>query len=442
MDLLTPYEVEYIVQGLGEISVKDYAGKKWFSQHEALYKLNLQSHRNAKAREDEYVLDSMVTFDKIKVLIHNLIVSETWKLRVLPLCIPEILALSSVRSYNLVSSIQIYHEAIICNFISILLYHRTACNEAGDYLIDLIDWCYRKLIKLNTRTEETEERSTGEQDYNTQINELDFAMGIESLSIIRFISDHLKDFSLSVVQQLVEQCDIFCILVPLMETKPWKKNTKAGKMVYENQQWQKSKDIMKIPKAEAQIWLTIYNLFMNFDVRNKYELNSYRKQNLLRLRKFINEVVIDQITVLGDLLRALEELGLMPDSLPSKISAFVIQQLPELQDKISCNQNWEEIAAYHKENYLVESLEEQKASMELMMKGIDDILEEPICAECGNLATNRCSKCHHEWYCSRKCQVSAWKKHKQICELLGQPDTHINPETNKKTQKITDVTEN
>ena len=248
-------------------------------------------------------------------------------------------------------------------------------------------------------------------------------MGIESLSIIRFITDHLADLSLSVIQQLVEQCDIFCVLIPLMESKPWKKTTKAGKMVYDNQQWKKSKDLMKIPKAEAQIWLTIYNLFMNPDVRSKYELSSFRKQNLLRIRKFINEVVTDQIPVLGELLRSLEELSMLGDNMPSKISAFAIQILPELQDKISYLQDWNQVASFQKENYLKESSEERKAAMDLMMTGLDDILDEPICAECGELATNRCSKCHNEWYCSRKCQVAGWKKHKEICSLLAKDIT-------------------
>lgn len=105
MDYLTPYETEYFVQSIQEITVREYAGKQWFAQHENIYKLNLQSHRNAKAREDEYVLDSMVTFDKIKALIYNLIVSETWKNKVLPLCISEVLSLSTIRSYTLVFSI-------------------------------------------------------------------------------------------------------------------------------------------------------------------------------------------------------------------------------------------------------------------------------------------------------------------------------------------------
>lgn len=325
-----------------------------------------------------------------------------------------------------------------------MFYHRTACMEAGDYLLDLIDWCYRKLVKLNTeKAENYEVNLSKEEELQKQIAELDFAMGIESLSIIRFITDHLSDLSLSTVQQLIEQCDIFCILIPLMELKPWKKTTKAGKMIYDNQQWKKSKDIMQVPKAEAQIWLTVYNLFMNPDVRGKYELNSYRKQNLLRLRKFINEIVVDQIPVLGELLRSLEELSMMGDALPSKISTFAIQLLPELQDKICYKKDWKEIAEFQKENYLVESLEDRKSAMDLMMAGLEDILDEPVCSECGEPATNRCSKCHHEWYCSRKCQVAAWKHHKELCKMLAKQATSETTEEPQavKGQKIIDITE-
>lgn len=308
---------------------------------------------------------------------------------------------------------------MIANILGLILYHRTVCVEAGDYLIDLIDWCYRKLVKLNTHTIQSAEREQSRsEEFSTQLQELDFAMGIQSISIIQFISDHLSGLTLSVIQQLIEQCDIFCVLIPLMEQKPWIKKSSAGKMIFEEQHWVKSRDSLKIPKVEAQIWMTIFNLFMNPDVRSKYELNSYRKNNLLRLRKFINEVVIDQLPILGALLRSLEELSLMGDSLPSKISAFVIQQLPELQDKICYGQNWDEIAEYQKREFWVENQEEVKRAADLMVSGFEDFLGEPLCAQCGELATNRCSKCHNEWYCSRKCQVSAWKKHKEVCELM------------------------
>jgi len=40
-----------------------------------------------------------------------------------------------------------YHEASICNLLEVMLYHRTACENSEDALAELIDYCYRKMIK-------------------------------------------------------------------------------------------------------------------------------------------------------------------------------------------------------------------------------------------------------------------------------------------------------
>jgi hypothetical protein len=49
----------------------------------------------------------------------------------------------------------------------------------------------------------------------------------------------------------------------------------------------------KLTKVEAQLWLTIYNLFMTGASARKYELTTFRKANLLRLRKYMNEILLD-----------------------------------------------------------------------------------------------------------------------------------------------------
>jgi len=69
-------------------------------------------------------------------------------------------------------------------------------------------------------------------------------------------------------------------------------------------------DLQKMPKIEAQIWLTIYNMFLSSDTNRKYEVTTFRKANLLRLRKYLNEVTLDQLPILSNLLRALEELSM------------------------------------------------------------------------------------------------------------------------------------
>ena len=48
----------------------------------------------------------------------------------------------------------------------------------------------------------------------------------------------------------------------------------------------------------------------------------------------------------------------------------------------------------------------------------EQFMEDPKCAECGEVATQRCSKCKGEWYCTRECQIKKWKQHKEMCAVL------------------------
>lgn len=429
-DILTYYEAEHFVQDLVEIDIREYGGVKWRRQHEYIYKLNIQSHKHARENHEEYIVDQVVTFDKVKVLIYDLILASVWKADLLPLVKPHLTAMTGSRGYILIS-----HEAQVANFLEVLLFHRSAVEAAGDYLIDLIEYCYRKLLPLiGTRPE-----GHSEGGLDQQVNDMEFALGIVSLSLLRFITDHLQGMPISVIQSLVEQCDIFCVLVPLVEQKPWIKTTQRGKLLFENQEWQSYTDTAKIPKTEAQVWLTIYSLFMNEDVRRKYDLNSYRKGNLLRLRRFLNEVVVDQIPVLGALHRALEEMSLIGDGNGPTMSSFAVQQLPELRLRIRSGRDWKEIAAYQTRELLVETDETRREDMELLMQGFNYIENDPICARCHAPASNRCSKCHSEWYCSRQCQVQDWPTHKQLCKVLAAQTPKAQTPPSKPTPKIEEL---
>ena len=59
---------------------------------------------------------------------------------------------------------------------------------------------------------------------------------------------------------------------------------------FEDQKWQEipTAERHKLTKTEAQIWLAIYNMFMCREANRKYEITTFRKSNLLRLRKYIN----------------------------------------------------------------------------------------------------------------------------------------------------------
>ena len=79
---------------------------------------------------------------------------------------------------------------------------------------------------------------------------------------------------------MMENNDIPCVLVPLLESKPWiRTNSKGEEEKFEDQKWTviQPHERGKLTKIEAQVWLTIYNMFMTNDSSRKYEITTFRK---------------------------------------------------------------------------------------------------------------------------------------------------------------------
>ncbi len=247
------------------------------------------------------------------------------------------------------------------------------------------------------------------------------------LSLIRFITDHMEGLPAAIVHQLMETTDIPLVLVPLLEQKPWLRKSRKGEPEkFEDQKWVRveAHEQGKLCKLEAQIWLTIYNMFMTQASNSKYEITTHRKANLGRLRKFMNETLIDQLPMLTPLWRSLEEMQLMADNNVKQASSFVVEVLPEIRASILNGKNWREIAHYQATHFYSAENANNKEDMERMMKlyssdVFEDFMEDPKCAECGKVATQRCSKCKNAWYCCRDHQLRQWKAHKPLCVMLA-----------------------
>lgn len=68
-------------------------------QHEALERLNMQSHANAKANADEFVMEAMITHEKLPLLVHELLVAELWGDAVFPRMRDVFVGPQSMRAY-------------------------------------------------------------------------------------------------------------------------------------------------------------------------------------------------------------------------------------------------------------------------------------------------------------------------------------------------------
>ena len=223
----------------------------------------------------------------------------------------------------------------------VLLYHAHGCEAAGDALLELVDYCTKKMTFLNGhgRGKGHGDRGEGQgsakemaeklsqtsprEELMSQADELQFQVGVTAVAVIRFLCEHIESLPLAVFNRLLSTHDILLSLIPLIENPPWTRRRADGK-------WQKlvdfkwesvdPADLLKLTKYEGQAWLALYHLVCSGEVRRRYHFNSFRKNTLLRVRKYLNDIMLDQLPVLADVQRFMDELAVAqvpePTSLP------------------------------------------------------------------------------------------------------------------------------
>ncbi|KAK2161259.1 hypothetical protein LSH36_119g01005 [Paralvinella palmiformis] len=353
---------------------------RWRQQHEYIEKLNMQAVLSASQQEDEFVKEFLMTYEKIPVLIHKLIVVEIWKEHIFP----ELVDLEMKSEVMFPIYMVLYHEAILANLLETVLFHQEVASSAEDSALDLTDYCYRKLSHL------------------------------------------IANLPLSTTTRILNIHDCPVLLIQLIEKPPWTREKNGQLEKYFDNKWTvvAAEDRFKLTKIEGQVWLALYQLLMNEDCQHKYELNPYRKNVILKLRSYLTEVMLDQIPVLVNLRKYLEQLSMMEP--PAARKELLLEQVPEMRENILSfyEGKWKELAEKQSKKYFNPSKEELRVQAKRWADMYNfDVLENlitepPKCVMCGAPASKRCSRCQNEWYCRRECQVKHWKKHKKACNLL------------------------
>ena len=102
---------------------------------------------------------------------------------------------------------------------------------------------------------------------------------------------------------------------------------------------------MKITKLEGQPWIAVYNLIAKEVFRERYHINSFRKGQLLRVRKYLNELILDQLPFLADIMRYMDELALRDvGSQDTQQNVFMLQQVAVEREKLLKDRNWKDLA--------------------------------------------------------------------------------------------------
>jgi len=332
----------------------------------------------------------------------------------------------------------LYHEVTIVNLLELVLYNKNACTSVDEKMLDMVDYCARKVTFLNTWEDEDDEDEESVKDINkyierSEVEQMDktvrkqnYAISINALSILRYMTDYITDLPLSVMTRLLNTKDMITALSYLIESVPWVRRTSSNKILrWEGSNWKEisKKDISKLCQVEAQIWIALYNLMVEPECRRKYAYTNHTREVILRLRPYLTSQLIDELPILTDLKRVLDELSILniPDN--SVQAGLLVEQIPEMLEEIQDGKDWKKIAKKCKKEVLSDSYENRMALAKKLsgmynIDQFDPLIETPKCAKCGKPADKRCSRCKNEWYCSRECQVRSWQTHKKICNLV------------------------
>lgn len=219
-----------------------------------------------------------------------------------------------------------------------------------DVLIELIDYCMRKVAWLiglprTTIAADTTFHKTGDEllqmlqsqsparELARQQLEIDFRIAVQCVTMLRYVAECLHLLPLSIVSRLLDKHDVLLSLAALIENPPWtykavvaaptrdgssdSNSAQAAPVVkwkkFVNQKWVvvEPSDLLVLTTTEAQVWIAVYYLLCTKAAREHYDITQFRKDQLLRVRKYLNDLVLDQLPLLQDVQRYLDELSIM-----------------------------------------------------------------------------------------------------------------------------------
>ncbi|XP_061213322.1 zinc finger MYND domain-containing protein 10 [Neopsephotus bourkii] len=386
--LLLPAEAEALVRALQGTELRDIGGQGWLRQQEAVEKLNMDAILSASVGQEQLLTELLVTYAKIPVLIGELISVEIWKHKVFPV-------LCRLEDFKPRSTFPIYivlrHEASIINLLETVFFYKEVCESAEDSVLDLIDYCHRKLTLLAARgakgqpCPEDVASPSSMQELQQQAEAMEFEIALKALSVLRFITDRVESLPLSALTRMLSTHNLPCLLVELVEHCPWS-CWEAGKLKkFENGTWHEvpPEDQVKMTKLDGQVWIALLNLLLSPECQRKYHFDGFNRSQLLKLRVFLTDVLVDQLPNLVEMQRFLSHLAVTEPAPPKK--DLVLEQVPIIWDHILKKNagKWEAIAKHQVKRVFSPSEEELKLQAR------------------------------------RACQVQHWHKHKIACNLMA-----------------------
>ncbi|XP_040582560.1 zinc finger MYND domain-containing protein 10 [Lepeophtheirus salmonis] len=424
-------EIEIAINGYnGTQDLESIGSAFWLkSVAKTLESLNVQAAIEANAGIEEFVRDSLTEKNKLPIFVKDLILVELWKERVLPIILKESDLKTSFSIYMI-----LFFEANVSNLLETVLFDGASATSLDDSVVDLTDYIMRQLTKfvLLANDNRDEGALTEEREIHRQRRELDFQIGIKCISIMYYLCEHIEDISIGVSSRLVINHDAPALCIELLRCKPWERIQKGGQTsYYDGNDWRKKDDDSKISNSEVLLWTSLWYLLQKIPFREKYEIHSFRKNQLLSLLPLINHDLKICLPLLSDFEQALHTLEISHWSNTNKHNnnALLVEQVAEIREDILSfyEGKYVSIAMDQIKNHVEENkqsvlLEESSFILDILNnEAVQELMtgsQSKSCVVCRKPSSrNLCSVCKSVRYCGRECQAKHWPAHKKSCSL-------------------------
>jgi hypothetical protein len=256
----------------------------------------------------------------------------------------------------------------------------------------------------------------------------EFKICLSSLHVLRYLVDHRSSCPLSLSARLFRHHDTLVQITSLIEAAPWVRTNNLSRLCEKWHEGEWRQFTNELSTVEGNCWISILSLVCSDELRSgAYELNSFRTNSLLKLRKYLNGNVLNQIPQLELLKRFVEELNVSASmgsgtslfrasAKPSSLSPFTIVDLEvRLLDKLMSDEH----LRASPEPLSREELIEIATKLSEEFEPVESIKSVPssdvVCCVCNRTGEHRCSACKSVVYCGRDCQIKDWNRHKQTC---------------------------
>ncbi|EPY27537.1 hypothetical protein STCU_05701 [Strigomonas culicis] len=350
-DVLSSMEAESLIRQLKPIPIEEIGNDEWKAQRVAMEKLNMCTHSNAVQKKDDFVKQYLIDHEKVLVLLHELLVMEVWRQRVLPQVL-DAMADNPAAPYMYVS-----YEAVLINLLECLCYYEEVVVAFSDDVLELVDYCWRQVYRLFSlpnvnavRPEPTTDalqKMTAADHMRRQLEEGLAMRAMGCISILWFVIDRLGQLPLAAMNHILQKNDLPVGLSEVLLLQPWVRRGPPNVcQKYRNSTFETvtGDEVLRVCTPEAHTWFCLHKLLTDVECRRQYQYTKHKKDAILQIRRFFNDTLLDQIPALESVQRALEELSFMepPTGTEEKFkSKLVIEQVPRIRTSIdNASKDW------------------------------------------------------------------------------------------------------